>query len=196
MRLKKAQTVFWLSLHYVPNFSLFVTTFNWILQLLWLVPRALALVPWKVSEKHKKDVFATFAWKSHVFHWKQVQKRTLSCNREQLAWPKNSPWKNTQWKIFFIPNSKKLILSEWGAVPTPSFFSTPRPVREKWFKASATSALVLSFRQIPFFNDVCSRNGIRESGTLVSAQSHFHQFQLPYIRANHWRQLEKTVKHQ
>ena len=54
-------------------------------------------------------------------------------------------------------------------VPSPSFFSTSRPAREKRFAPSATSALVLPFHQIPSFYDICRRNERGESGTLVSA---------------------------
>ena len=81
----------------------------------------------------------------------------------------DTPSKNTQSKDFFKPYSEKLILLERGVVPSPSFFSTPRPAKEKRFRPSATLALVLVLHQIPSFYNVCSRNGEGESGTLVSA---------------------------
>ena len=54
-------------------------------------------------------------------------------------------------------------------VPSPSFFSTSRPAREKRFAPSATSVLALPFHQIPSFYELCRRNERGESGTLVSA---------------------------
>ena len=76
------------------------------------------------------------------------------------------------------------------------FFSTPRSVREKRFEPSATSAPVLLFHQIPSFYDVCSRNGKRESGTLVSAhQSVRWSMAHPSVpRLVHNRKSMKTAK--
>ena len=54
-------------------------------------------------------------------------------------------------------------------VPSPSFFSTSRPAREKRFAPSATSVLALPVHQIPSFYELCRRNERGESGTLVSA---------------------------
>ena len=48
------------------------------------------------------------------------------------------------------------------------FLNTQTSLRET-VRLLSTLALFLSFHQILFFNDVCSRNGKGESGTLVSA---------------------------
>ena len=100
------------------------------------------------QENHSKMPKTTFLQllhsKAQCFHWKQVQKHTLKCNREKLAWANGFPSKNTQSNKIFIPHSKKLILTEWGVVPSPSFFSTPRPAREKRFGPSATSVFALA----------------------------------------------------
>ena len=117
----------------------------------------------------KTTFFLLLHLKSDFSHWKQLQKHTLSCNRVKLACTNDSPSKNTQSKNFFIPYSEKLILLEWGVVPSPSFFSTSRPAREKRFAPSATSVLALPFHQIPSFYELCRRNERGESGTLVSA---------------------------
>ena len=108
----------------------------------------------KSTQKCQKSRFCDFCTKnSTFFHRKQVQKHTLSCthNRVKLACTNDSPSKNTQSKNFFIPYSKKPILAERGVVPSPSFFSTTRPAREKRFGPSATSVFVLAFHQKPCF---------------------------------------------
>ena len=106
-----------------------------------------------------------------------MQKHTLSCNRVKLACTNDSPSKNTQSKNFFIPYSEKLILLKWGVVPSSSFFSTLRPAREKQFRPSATSALVL-----PFHQNHPSSTSPREMGK----ESREHSFQLIYQSDGIW----------
>ena len=64
---KGLQRPFWLSLHYVAYPSRFWAAFYSFLQLLWLILRALALVPRKVLKNAKNHVFATFALKIALF---------------------------------------------------------------------------------------------------------------------------------
>ena len=67
---KGLQRPFWLSLHYVAYPSRFWAAFYSFLQLLWLILRALALVPRKVLKNAKNHVFATFALKIALFSLK------------------------------------------------------------------------------------------------------------------------------
>ena len=71
---KGLQRPFWLSLHYVAYPSRFWAAFYSFLQLLWLILRALALVPRKVLKNAKNHIFATFALKIALFPLKTGEK--------------------------------------------------------------------------------------------------------------------------
>ena len=67
---KGLQRPFWLSLHYVAQPARFWAAFYSFLQLLWLILRALALVPRKVLKNAKNHVLSTFALKIALFSLK------------------------------------------------------------------------------------------------------------------------------
>ena len=89
---KDLQRPFWLSLHYVALPSMFWAAFYSFLQLLWLILRALALVPKKVLKNAKNHVFATFALKIALFSLKtgakahaELQQGETSLNKQFLV---------------------------------------------------------------------------------------------------------------
>ena len=86
---KGLQRSFRLSLQYVAKPSRFWAAFYSFLQLLWLILRALALVPRKVLKNAKNDVFATFALKIALFSLKtgakahtELQQRKTRLNKQ------------------------------------------------------------------------------------------------------------------
>ena len=78
---KGLQRPFWLSLHYVAEPSKFWAASCLFLQLLWLILRALALVPRKVLKNAKNHVFATFSLKTGAKAHTQVQQGKTSMHK-------------------------------------------------------------------------------------------------------------------
>ena len=88
---KGLQRPFWLSLHYVAKPSRFWAAFYSFLQLLWLILRALALVPRKVLKNAKNHVFATFALKIALFSLKTGAKAHTKLQQEETRLTKQFP---------------------------------------------------------------------------------------------------------
>ena len=142
---KRTPTAFLVLVNICSIIKVLSSCFPTILQLLWLVLRALELLPRKNLEIAKNDDFAALQTKSDCSLWKQLQKHTLSWNKKKLAWTNNILLKNTQSKSSIIPSFKMLKLLDWGVVPSPSFISTSRRVRDKNFWLLAISMLFLLF---------------------------------------------------
>ena len=64
----------------------------------------------KNTQKCQKRRFCNFCSENLLFQLKQVQKRTLRCNRAKLERTNDSPAKNTHLKNSFIPYFKMPIL--------------------------------------------------------------------------------------
>ena len=88
---KGLQRPFGLSLHYVANLSRFWAAFYSFLQLLWLILRALALVPRKVLKNDKNHVFATFALKIALFSLKSGAKTHTELQQGKTSLTKQFP---------------------------------------------------------------------------------------------------------
>ena len=93
MSQKGLQRPFGWSLHYVAKSSRFWAAFYPFLQLLWLIHRALALVPRKVLKNDKNHVFATFALKIALFSLKSGAKAHTELQQGETSLTKQFPVK-------------------------------------------------------------------------------------------------------
>ena len=92
---KGLQRPFWLSLHYVAQLARFWAASYSFLQLLWLILRALALVPRKVLKNAKNRVFATFALKIALFSLKTGEKAHTELQQRKTSLTKQFHVKNS-----------------------------------------------------------------------------------------------------
>ena len=89
---KVLQRLFWLSSHYVAKSPRLWVAFYSFLQLLWLILRALALVPRKVLKNAKNHVFAlTFALKIALFSPKTGAKAHTELQQKKTSLTKRFP---------------------------------------------------------------------------------------------------------
>ena len=82
---------FWLPLQYVAQLSRFSAASYSFLQLLWLILRALALVPRTVLKNAKNRVFATFALKIALFSLKTGEKAHTELQQGETSLTKQFP---------------------------------------------------------------------------------------------------------
>ena len=123
--------------------------FLFILQLLWLILRALALVPRKVLKNAKNRVFATFALKIALFSLKTGAKAHTELQQGETSLTKQFPVEKSVFSEFSPTMSHLSDTSGHGGTSSPRFFSTSRPDRDTRFGPLASSALALAVHQKP-----------------------------------------------